>query len=406
MTSLPVEVLIGISFGVLIGIVPAFVVGLSSFLLGYYGGRDVPRVVAIGVGLPIAAANGYYVGLIGRTVEQAPRLLVGALVAVMVALYANSQGAALAERVPRNLSQATQSQRTLSAEAVDAVDGSGQITIRTSGAIRDIEGHPPLSPDLRRTLENGAWRLPADLPLSELETRLADQLRTDYDLVDASVSIDARGRASIAAAPPSRDLAERVPDGWRAVSIDALLPTGLAPGDEVTVEAGSATASGHVLSASVDPERGPTPDAAASGATPTDGEEGALVRSRAETEGGQGRVTVALPTSEARSILGAERGQIRVTSHGTSHTFEAFSELERAGQSVRKVRLEGDGAALDDVEVIGVRGAKGVGTESAGWEFQPDEGAVEAAAEAFVVGDVNSEAMRTLAADADAEVTR
>ncbi|WP_459194389.1 potassium transporter TrkA [Halosimplex sp. J119] len=405
MASLPVEVLIGISFGVLIGIVPAFVVGLSSFLLGYYGGYDVPQVAAVGVALPIAAANGYYVGLIGNSVEQAPRLLVGALVAVMVALYANSQGATLAERVPRDLSQATQSQRTLSAEAVDAVDGSGQITIRASGEIRDIEGHPPLSPDLRRTLEDGAWRLPADLPLSELETRLADQLRTDYDLVDVSVSVDARGRASIAAAPPSRDLAERVPDGWRAVSIDALLPTGLAPGDEVTVEAGSATASGHVLSASVDADRRSGPSGGSNGKAPTDGEDGALVQSRAETEGGPGRVTVALPTSEARSLLGAERGQLRVTSHGTSHTFEAFSELERAGQSVRKVRVD-DGSAFDDVEVIGVRGAEGDGTDSAGWEFQPGDDAVETATEAFVVGDVNSEAMRELAVDADAEVAR
>lgn len=406
MASLPVEVLIGISFGVLIGIVPAFVVGLSSFLLGYYGGYDVPQIGAVGVALPIAAANGYYVGLIGGTVEQAPRLLVAALVAVMVALYANSQGAALAERVPRDLSQATQSQRTLSADAVDAVDGSGQIMIRSSGEIRDIEGHPPLSPDLRRTLENGGWRLPADLPLSELETRLADQLRTDYDLVDVSVSIDARGRASIAAAPPSRDLAERVPDGWRAVSIDALLPTGLAPGDEVTVESGTTTASGHVLSASIDADERTGADAVTDGTASTDAEEDVLARSRAETEGGPGRVTVALPTSEARSLLDAERGQIRVTSHGTSHTFEAFSALERAGQSVRKVRLDGE-AALDDVEVIGVRGSEGDGAESAGWVFQPDDDAVEAAAEAFVVGDVNSEAMRGLAADAgDAEVAR
>jgi len=406
MVSLPVEVLIGISFGVLTGVVPAFVVGLSSFLLGYYGGYDVPQIVAVGVTLPIAAANGYYVGLIGGTVEQAPRLLVGALVAVMVALYANSQGATLAERVPRDLSEASRSQRTLSADAVDSVDGSGQITVRASGEIRDIEGHPPLSPGLRRTLENGGWRLPADLPLSELETRLADQLRTDYDLVDVSVSIDARGRASVAAAPPSRDLAERVPDGWRAVSIDALLPTGLAPGDEVTVESNSATVSGHVLS--VDADERTDAGAAPEGTASPDAEEATVARSRAETQGGLGRVTVALPTSAARSLLDAERGQIRVTSHGTSHTFEAFSALERAGQSVRKVRLDdGDTALEDDVEVIGVRGGQGDCAGSAGWEFQPDENAVEAAAEAFVVGDVNSEAMRGLAGDiGDAGVGR
>ena len=400
MISLPVEVLLGISFGLLVGVVPAFVVGLGSFLVQYYGNYTLPGAAAVLLALPIAGANGYAVGLVGSTVEQAPRLVVAALVTLMLALYANSQGVTLAEELPRDLSQASQSQRTLSAEAVDSVDGSGQVMVRATGEIRDIEGYPSLSPELRTTLETGAWRLPADLPLSELETRLEDQLRHDQDLVDAAVSIDARGRASIAAAPPSRDLADRVPDGWRAVTFDALLPTGLSPGDEVVVAAGETTVSGRVLSASGDAdETGPRDDAGVRGPSPVETE----TRKRAQdaTVGGRGRLTVAVRTADARTVLDAEDAQIRVTSRGTSHVFEAFSHLEGAGQAVRRVRLdEDDRAAIgDDDSDLSVVGIRRVGDEHRGWAFGPEIDSVDDADEAFVVGSEGSERIRQVSDD-------
>ncbi|MFC7141666.1 potassium transporter TrkA [Halosimplex aquaticum] len=395
--SLPVEVLLGISFGLLVGLIPAFAVGLASFLFEYYGDRSIPGFAAVLVALPLAGANGYAVGLVGTTVEQAPRLLIAALVALMLVLYANSQGNAIAADLPRDLAQATRSRRTLSAEALDSVDGSGQVMIRATGEIRDVEGYPPLSPELRTALETGAWRLPADLPLDELEARLADQLRTDYDLADVAVSIDARGRASIAAAPPSRDLAERVPDGWRAVSFTALLPTGLSPGDEVVVDAGGESVSGRVLSVSADSDD----DADEDDPGPSPGEVETRKRARAETTGGRGRVTVAVRTADARTVLGDDEAQVRVTSQGTSHVFEAFSHLERAGQAVRRVRLDDDDRAAiadagSDLSVVGVRRPDGAGR---GWQFGPDAASVEEADEAFVVGNDGSDRIHRLSGD-------
>ncbi|WP_218927259.1 potassium transporter TrkA [Halosimplex rubrum] len=404
MASLPVEVLLGISFGLLVGLVPAFAVGLGSFLVEYYGGYTAPGAAAVLVALPLAGANGYAVGLVGTTVEQVPRLLIAALVALLLALYANSQGSSLAAELPRDLSQATRARRTLSAAAIEDVDGSGQVTVRASGEIRDIEGYPSLSPALRTTLETGAWRLPADLPLAELETRLEDRLRSDHDLADAAVSIDARGRASVAAAPPARNLAERVPDGWRAVSFSALLPTGLSPGDEAVVDAGDAAVDGHVLSVRTDTDRGSADaDTDASDATATvegAGEATTRKRARSETAGGRGRVTVAVRTSDARTVLGEDEAAVRVTSQGTSHVFEAFSQLERAGQAVRRVRLsEADREALTDDPDLSAVGVRRAGEDGRGWRFDPDEVAVEDADEAFVVGADGSERIRALSED-------
>ena len=407
MASLPVEVLLGISFGLLVGLVPAFAVGLGSFLAEYYGGYAVPGVAAVLVALPLAGANGYAVGLVSATatVEEVPRVMIAALVALLLALYANSQGSHLAAELPRDLSQATRAQRTLSAAAIEDVDGSGQVTVRASGEIRDIEGYPSLSPALRRTLKTGAWRLPADLPLSELETRLADRLRSDYELADAAVSIDARGRASVAAAPPARDLAERVPDGWRAVSFSALLPTGLSPGDEVVVDASDATVDGHVLSARTDADReGPGADASDDTATVEGTGEGETRKqARSATAGGRGRVTVAVRTSDARAVLGEDEAAVRVTSRGTSHVFEAFSHLERAGQAVRRVRLDdASRAALADDPDLSVVGVRRTDEDGRSWQFDPDAVAVEDADEAFVVGADGSERIRELSGDGTA----
>jgi len=118
------------------------------------------------------------------------------------------------------------------------------------GRIRDMDGYQSLSPDVRQALEADAWRFPADLPLSALETRLETRLRTEYELAAVAVSIDGCGRATVAAAPESGDTATAVPDGWRAVSISALLPTGLRSGDDVAVHVRGESMTATVLSAS------------------------------------------------------------------------------------------------------------------------------------------------------------
>jgi hypothetical protein len=393
--SLPVEVLLGISFGVLLGIVVSFAVGVFSFTISYYWDQELSQVAVVVLILPLVAVDALYIGIIGSGVQQVPRLLIGLLVIVMIALYANSQGQKIAAELPRETTQPTERKRTLSAEAVDAVDGLGQVTIRTAGEIQEIDGYPSLSPDVRTALAEGAWRLPADLPLPELERRLEDQLRTDHDLGEVSVSIDGRGRATITAAPPTAGVASQVPDGWRAVSVAALLPAGLTAEDEVTVRTAAGSVAGTVLG--IDRTAGDSDEVVPDGG--------------ATTASGEGRVTVAVPASAAGTLLDAERGRIVVEPRGRRHDFEAFSLLDGTDRTIRRLTLTPavrEALADDEIQPLAVRGdvdaadAEVADTDSTdetpdadpaergarhGWTFGPAQAALERAEEAFVVGE-------------------
>jgi len=152
-----------------------------------------------------------------------------------------------------------------------------------------------------------------------METRLEDELRTTYDLAEVSASVDGRGRASLAVAPASKDLAGRVPEGYRAITVAALAPTGLVAGDQVDVETPATTVSGTVVSV-----------------TSTDSEEP------------QKRVTVAVPTADSRAVLESDDALLVAHSHDTSKEYEAFRLLENAGETVRK--FVPDRSALDRID--------------------------------------------------------
>lgn len=393
MPSLPVEVLLGLYLGLLTGIVPAFVAGALGFVVRYVTGVTLPGLGVVVLALSIASIQGGLMGLVEPDIAQSPRLLVAVLVVLMLALYAHSQGDKLGAELPRRLSFSSIRKRTLSADVVEFVGAVGQVTVRPTGPVGDVEGYPPLPADLRATIADGSWQLPADLPLSELEVRLEDRLRTDHDLADVSVSIDERGRATIAAAPPSSGLSRRVPEGHRAVSIDALVPAGLARGDRVVVSAGSKTVPGTVLSVATD--RTPTTDssdAVADGGAVS--EEPTSVRHAGGTaEGGTGRVTVVVPRRSAAALLSADRGHVIVQSRATNPGFEALSLLKQAGYAVRRVTVrstaEPDGhPAAGDVTVLAVR-RSGSETDSRrrGWLFAPGiKRRLAAGDEAFVGG--------------------
>lgn len=401
MASLPVEVLIGISYGLLVGTVVASGLGIAGFLLRYYAETPLPQIAVIAIALPAAGLVGYAMGILETGGEEALRLTISTVVIVLLALYASSQGDRVASELPRENAQPTERKRTLSIDAIDSVDAVGQVTIRATGGVRDIDGYPPLPPELERTLADESWRLPVDLPLSELEARLEDLLRTEYDLEAVSVSVDGRGRASIRAAPPSKGVAKNVPEGWRAVSVAALVPGGLSPGDRVRVEVPSTSVEGTVVSATV-----PRTDPAREGAIRDcdqdrgrgrdrdreigrDRSTGTDWRSLGATSGGDGRVTVAVPTPEAGALLDAERARVVVVPDGSSQAFETFSLLERAGKTVRKVELgEETGIDVDDdrVRLFAVR-RSGADDSRRRWTFEPAEPDLEPGDEAFVIGD-------------------
>ncbi|WP_226481062.1 potassium transporter TrkA [Natrinema amylolyticum] len=410
MQSLPVdlliEVLLGLYLGLLTGIVPAFVAGSLGFLVRYFTGVTLPGFGVVVLALSIASVQGGLLGLVEPTIAQSPRLLVAVLIVLMLALYAHSQGDKLGAELPRRLSFTRLRQRTLSADVVELVGSVGQVTVRPTGEVRDMEGYPPLSPDLRESLKAGSWQLPADLPLSELEARLEERLRTDHDLADVDVAIDEQARATIVAAPPSGSLSRRVPAGQRAVSIATLVPTGVDRGDEVTVRAGERSITGTVLSArsDIDDERA----AAAASDTPdeavaTDGGEDtepaiADPKPNTSTAGGPGRVTVAVARRDVKPILEVESPRLVVRSRGTSREFEALALVKREGYAIRRFTVGATGAdetaGLETTESpanVTVLAVRRHGSETSGrrhgWVFGPGiERRLEAGDEAFVAG--------------------
>jgi hypothetical protein len=380
--TLPVEFLLGLYLGLLTGIVPAFVAGGLGFLVRYVTGVSLPGFGVVVLALSIASVQGGLLGLVEPDIAQSPRLLVAVLVVLMLSLYAHNQGDKLGAELPRRLSLSRLRQRTLSADVIEFVGTVGQVTIRPTGEIRDMEGYPPLSTELRTTLRSGSWRLPPDLPLSELEVRLEERLRTDHDLADVAVSIDERARASIAAAPPVGGLSRRVPDGKRAVSVTTLVPSGLARGDEVALRTAGRTFLGTVLSVGLDADEGESPDSNPARETDEDDEDGeteSRPSSAASTIlGGVGRVTVALDPGDVDPLLDADSPRLAVRSRGTNRDFEAFALLRRAGYAIRRVTVDSAAEAeeslpLEDVTVLAVRRQDAEADDRRrGWVFPTD----------------------------------
>ncbi|USZ67289.1 hypothetical protein NGM10_11170 [Halorussus salilacus] len=134
-------------------------------------------------------------------------------------------------------------------------------------------------------------------------------------------------------------------------------------------------------------DRETDPDAERSGATcPT--ARAASPSQRAT--GGEGRVTLAVPSGGARTLLDAESAALRVHARGTRREFELLSLLRRNGKRLRQIRVrEGgrlDGAAVGsrdgetEVAVLAVR-------RDGSWSFVPDESTTVAAGdELYAVG--------------------
>ncbi|RKD93473.1 potassium transporter TrkA [Halopiger aswanensis] len=403
--ALPVEILLGIYLGLLTGIVPALAAGSLGFLVRYFTGVTLPGFGVVVLSLSIASVQGGLMGLIEPTIAQSPRLLVAVLVVLMLSLYAHSQGDKLGANLPHHLSFRSLRQRTLSADVVELVGTMGQVTIRPTGEIRDMEGYPPLSPDLRAAIKDGSWKLPADLPLSELETRLEERLRTDHELGDVDVTLDEKARATIAAAPPSGGLSRRVPAGQRAISLTTLVPTGLARGDEVTIRAADRSTTGTVLSvrSEIDDERA----AAAAAAEAADADDPALPdggepknetvapaapKPNRSTAGGPGRVTVAVPRRDVKPLLEGDRSRLIVRSRGTSHEFEAFALVKRAGYAIQRLTVDAAELAEEihanpEVTILAARRRESdTDGRRRGWVFAPGlERRLEVGDEAFVV---------------------
>ena len=385
---LPVEILFGIYLGVLTGMFPALVSWGLGFLFKYVTGVSIPAFGVVVLALALAGINGGLLALNDPAVLQSgTRVVVALIVVLMLALYAHAKGDAMGSTVPKRLSLKNIRERTLSSEVVELVGSRGEVRIDVVGEIIDMEGYPPLSEGLRSEIRDGDWRLPADLPLSELEARFSDRLRTELDLADVSVSIDERGRATVIAAPPLSGISKRVPAGKRAVSVEALVPTGLARGDEVVVLAGETEVRGSVIAAKSSLKSneklktdGGTEDVLpAPPVAPT-------------TTGGDGRITVAVARSKASALLGVSRAKVVVRARGTRREFELISMLRRAGKRFRKLSVKSTGDQSEEpIRNSTVREAYGVAVLAIkrpdGWVVAPHGDAeLRVGDELFAVG--------------------
>jgi hypothetical protein len=407
--SLPVEIVFGIYLGVITGIVPALVAGTLGFVFKYVTDVTIPGLGVVVLSLAIAGVNGGLLALNDETIrrsERAPAILTAIVVVLMLSMYAHAQGDKLGANVPKRISLKQLRDRTLSTDVIELVGGRGRVSVEVTGEVNDMEGYPPLPADTRRAIRDGDWTFPADLPLAELEDRFAERLRTELDLADVAVRIDEQARATVSAAPPTGALSKRVPAGKRAVSVSALVPTGIARGDLVRVITPDLDAEGAVIAArsSGKPEPGagaaPKPAPAGDGPEPdhdarTDGGEDAVAAPPAATAptttGGEGRVTVALDRSEAASLLRTDRGRVLVLSRGTRREYELTALLRRAGKRFRKVSVVADGPL--DGHTIGeaeVREAYDVAVLAARhetWTIAPDGSQpLSAGDDLFVVG--------------------
>ncbi|WP_435176107.1 potassium channel family protein [Halorussus sp. AFM4] len=357
--DLVVDLLLGLYLGVLTAVVPALVAWSLGFTFKYFTGVTIPGFGVLVFGVALAGIQGGLLGLLDPQFVTSPTALVSALVVMMATLYAHAQGDRMGAELPRRFTFRGLRERGLSADAVERVGRFGRVRVRVTGEVGDVEGYPSLSPELRATIREGEWTFPADLPLSELERRLEERLRTEHDLEEVTASIDPKGRATVSAAPPAGALSRRVPQGRRAVSVDALVPTGLARADEVTVATPAGEVEGTVLSARSGPA-GESPaatptapaDADATGEGAATDPEPPVRRPSTATgaTGGDGRATVAVARRDAATLLRAASAAVRVRARGTRREFELLSLLRRDGKRVRRIELPAgsplDGASL------------------------------------------------------------
>lgn len=344
MNSIPIEILFGVYLGVLTGIIPALVAGILGFTFKYFTDVTIPGFGVVVLALAIAGINGGLLALNDETIRSSDRaisLLTAIIVVLMLSLYAHAQGDKLGSSVPRRITIQEFKDKTLSTDVIKLVEGRKQATISVVGEVEDIEGYPPVPVELRSRITNETWTFPADLPIAELETRFADRLRSEFDLADVQVSLDAKANATVAAAPPLGGLSKRVPPGKRAVSVPALVPTGLVRGETVRIVTPELSVTGTLVSArSGQPSAPNEPSVATDGGTEAD--ETAVPPATASTTGGEGRVTVAVPRSEATQLLSVSHGQVIVLPRGTRREYELAALLRRGGKRFRRLVVRAD----------------------------------------------------------------
>jgi hypothetical protein len=251
-----------------------------------------------------------------------------------------------------------------------------------------MEGYLPLPNDIRTAIREGEWTFPADLPVAEIEERLAEKLVTEYDLEDVTVSIDPRGRATVTAAPPAGSLSRRVPDGTQIVALDTIVPAGIAEGDEITADLSGSRVTGSVVGAAT----GGDDERSGSDTNTDEPDDESLGAFTSGATGGEGRLAVAVDTGDVRTVVENDVTRVVVGPRGTNREYELVSLLRRDNNGFRKLELRAGGGLVDrSIGDIGFRETYGVAVlavkRAEGWFFVPDgRTSLQAGDELFVAG--------------------
>jgi len=337
------EVIFGVYLGLLASLFPAFIAFAIGFGFRYFTEVTVPAFAVVVLGGALAGVSGGLMGFVDPQLANNWTGITATAVILMASLWAHSQGDKLAAATPRRLTLRSLRESRLSSDLVERIDTFGQLTIKPIGQVKDLEGYPPLPADLRTAIDGGSWKFSADLSRSELEHRLESQLVSDFDLAAVTVSIDAQGRAEIAAAPSPGGLSRRVPPGRRAISVRTLVPTGLGRGDEVTVSGEGISVTGTVVSAQSDVTGESAPE------EPQQPEETEAERQQSAggtTAGGEGRVTIAVEAASIPEVLEIDFARVVVQPRGTNREFEAVALLKDQGLRFREVTLGDESPAV------------------------------------------------------------
>jgi len=391
MSQFPVQMLLGIYLGLVTGIIPALVAWTLGFAFKYLTSVSIPGFGVVVLALAIAGVNGGLLALNDKAITGSANgtaILIAIIVVLMLSLYAHAKGDQMGAAMPKRLTLKRLADRTLSSDVAEFVGGRGQVKLIVSGEVHDIEGYPPLPAGLRSELKAAALSFPADLPISELERRAAEQLRSEFDLGEVSVRLDERARATVSAAPPTAGLSKRVPHGQRAVSVSTLVPTGLSSGDQISLRTPAGSYEGTVLSVATGGTAKPKEaDAATDG-----GIDIAPAPTAATAAGGQSRIGVAVSRSAAEALLGTDVSRLVVHSRGERKEFELLSVLRRSGRRVRRLTVAADGAldgvGLGELEVRDNYGVVVLAVRRDGsWQLIPGGGfKPRAGEELYVVG--------------------
>ena len=349
MNGLLSEILLGVYLGLLAALFPALIAFSLGFLFKYVTDVSIPGFAVVALGGALAGISGGLMGLIDPEIADNWAGVIAIGVILMACLWSHSVGDKLAVATPRKVTLQSIRSHKLSTDVLQKVDSLGRFRVTVDGEVEDLEGYPPLPESLREEIRTDTWKLSADLSLPELEVTLTEKLLESYDLADAAVRIDSKGNATIAAAPAIGGLSRRVPQGTRAVSIDTLVPTGVARGDRITIRLPEGDVSGPVVSART---HGVTdePEPAVEASEDEEDSTSPTKRRAPTTTGGDGQVTVACSNEDATRLLSHRSAPTVVESRGSRPEYEAIGILRRGGNRFQK-HVVGAESVLDGTAI-------------------------------------------------------